>query len=374
MRRHAKASIAGSHSRKPAGIAGRSSFRGLRLGVLIASLAAFLLVPVAQAAAENEFKLNIAGTGSGSVTSGAPAPGTPAINCAYTPPGPASGTCENEIEPLEFAPGKVGIALSATPQAGSTFDHWTLNEGETFNGATVCEEPAEMRCFVVTDEGANAEVTAVFCPEAEPGCTGALTLFVNGPENSGAVTSSPGTIDCAAGEECVQELPGTVTLTAAPEPGYVIAGWSGCHQEAGEPAICNADMSTDREVTAIFLKEGVAGAPGSNGSNGKDGTNGTNGAPGAKGDTGAAGPQGPAGPEGKVKVTCKMKGKTKVKCTVANAGASSSRLRWQILRGGHARSHGRTTAARLQRVLDGLPEGSYVLHVDGQQGVPVQIG
>jgi hypothetical protein len=383
VRSHAKASSAGSHSRKPNGPAGRSSFRGLRLAVLLATAAAFLLVPVAQAAAENEFNLNIAGTGSGSVVSGPPPfeafAGTPPINCTYTAPGPATGTCSNTMasfnQPPFFLAGKVGAFLKATPVA-SAVDHWTINEGEV---VVLGCGAGESSCGVSTSTGADAEITAVFCPTGEPGCTGNLTLFVNGPEDSGTVTSSPGSIDCAAGEECVEELGGTVTLTADPAAGYVIAGWIGCKQEAGEPAVCNVEMDDDREVTAIFLKEGTQGNTGSQGPKGDTGATGPagaagqNGAAGAQGPAGATGPQGPAGPAGKVKVTCKMSGKTKVKCTVKNA-ASSSRVHWRLMQGGHARSHGATSMARLQHVLDGLPEGSYVLRVEGQKGVPVRVG
>jgi hypothetical protein len=33
---------------------------------------------------------------------------------------------------------------------------------------------------------------------------------------------------------------------------------------------------------------------------------------------------------------------------------------------GHAVSHGKTSSARLQKVLNGLPGGNYVLRVQGQ--------
>ena len=357
--------------------------RRLPLLFLTALAAAFMLVPVAQAAAANHGTVNIIGTGSGGVSSSsAPPPydafaGTPPIECTYVAPGPATGVCENTLSSLAAPPVEDptsrGIPLIASPETGSTFDHWAFSQGEVFGG---CDEGTF--CFAKTEEGADIEVTAVFCLEGEVVCSGNLTLFVNGPEGSGTVTSSPGEIECEAGEECTSasELDGTATLEADPAAGYVIAGWIGCRQEAGEPAVCNADMSADREVTAIFLKEGVVGAPGSNGTNGKDGTNGTNGAPGAKGDTGATGPQGaqgPAGPEGKVKVTCKVKGSKKVKCTVSGAKASSSRLRWSLMQSGHARSHGKTTPARLQRVLNSLPDGRYMLRVAGQKGTPVRI-
>jgi hypothetical protein len=354
--------------------------RRLPLLFLAALAAAFLLVPVAQAAAANQFSLNIVGSGSGEVES-TYITGTPTIDCDYVAPGPTTGVCANTMGTVPSSePEKKGVGLKATATAGSVFDHWTVNEGETL--AACGEEPL---CVLGTLPGEDTEATAVFCLEGEASCSGSLTLFVNGPEDSGTVSSSAaGIVDCEAGEECTAtDLNGTVTLEAAPEPGYVTAGWIGCRQEAGEPNVCNADMSADREVTAIFLKEGVDGAPGSQGPKGDTGSpgaagqNGATGAPGPQGPAGAAGaagPQGPAGPAGTVKVTCKMKGKTKVKCTVSGAKASSSRVRWRLMQGGHARSHGATSTARLQRVLDGLPEGRYVLRVEGQRGAPVQIG
>jgi hypothetical protein len=344
--------------------------------MLMAMAAAILLLPAAHAVAANSFKLNILGTGSGEVKSGPPATGTPAIACSYTAPGPATGTCENEMDSLEFLPGKVGVGLEATPQAGSIFDHWTISRGEGFGGA--CAEPEAMKCFVMTDEGEDAEVNAVFCPAAEPGCAGVLTLYVNGPEESGTVTSSPAGIDCAAGEECGQEFMGTVTLEAIAEDGYVVAGWIGCKQNGGDPTSCTVEMDGAQDVTAIFLKEGTEGPPGPKGDPGEDGEDGAQGptgpagAAGAQGPAGPAGAQGPAGPAGKVKVTCKMKGKTKVKCTVKTQ-ASSSSLAWRLMHGGHTVSHGKTGAARLQQVINGLPDGNYVLQVKGQGATRLSI-
>lgn len=70
-------------------------------------------------------------------------------------------------------------------------------------------------------------------------------------------------------------------------------------------------------------------------------------------------------------MTCKVKGK-KVKCKVKLAApASSARLRWRLMHGGHAVSHGKTSTARLQQVLNNLPGGNYVLRVKGQSGVRI---
>jgi hypothetical protein len=377
---HAKAPTAWPERSNP----GKSK---ARLAVLLATLAAFLLVPVAQANAANTFKLNIIGAGSGEVDSTVEFfplyAGTPPIACAYTAPGPATGTCENEMAELEQPPFEKprGIPLEATPVAGSILDHWVITKGTVL---AACE-PGQLLCFPGADEGAGVEATAIFCLEAEPGCGPELTLFVNGPTGAGSVTSAPAGINCAAGEECSGEFVGPTTLTAAPATGYVIAGWIGCKQSGGNPATCTVNMDADKEVTAIFLKEGTEGPPGPQGPKGDKGPKGDTGpagptgaqgpagANGAQGATGATGPAGPAGPAGKVKVTCKMSGKTKVKCTV-KAQASSSRLSWRLTHGGHTISHGKTGTARLQQVLNNLPSGNYVLRVKGQQPVRVSIG
>lgn len=386
MSSHAKAPTASPERSNP----GKSK---ARLAVLLATLAAFLLVPVAQATAANHFKLNIIGSGSGEITSEVVGPilaGTPPIECEYLAPGPATGTCENEMHALDqepfVSPGKVGVPLRATPVAGSVVDQWVVTKGEKFSP---CEpegsEPS--LCFVAAPEGTDAEATAVFCLEINPECTPELTLYVNGPTGAGSVTSTPAGINCAAGEECSGEFVGATTLTAAPATGYVVAGWIGCKQSGGNPATCTVNMDADKEVTAIFLKEGTEGPPGPQGPKGEKGPKGdpgpagekgatgaagANGAQGPAGATGPAGPAGPAGPEGKVKVTCKMSGKTKVKCTV-KAQASSSRLSWRLTHGGHTISHGKTSSARLQRVLNDLPGGNYVLRVQGQQPVRLSI-
>jgi len=357
---------------------------GLR-AVLLAALAAFLLVPAASASAANNFKLNIVGAGNGEVQSeitGFEAyAGTPPIECSYSAPGPATGTCENQMADLEelvFQPETVGVTLEAIPTAGSILDHWTIGKGTALSGTC---EPEGALCVVSTPEGSDAQATAVFCLEGES-CSGTLTLFVNGPTGSGTVVSSPGSISCSAGQECTEDYVGDeVTLTATPAAGYVVAGWIGCRQSGGNPKVCKVKVDDDKEVTAIFLKEGKDGKDGkngtngTNGTNGKDGTNGTNGATGPAGPAGAAGPQGPAGPAGKVKVTCKMKGTTKVKCTVkTQASSSASRVSWRLMRAGNTVSHGKTSTARLQKVLNGLSDGNYVLRVKGQSAVRLSIG
>lgn len=209
-----------------------------------------------------------------------------------------------------------------------------------------------------------------------------LTVWVTG---KGSVSGSPaalsggvsGCTETAGTCEGEYEDGSTVTLTATAESGYVFAGWIGCKHVTSNT--CEVTMSEAREVTAVFLKEGVVGANGSNGSNGangSDGAQGPAGSNGAKGDTGATGPAGPQGKEGPAgKVTCKVKQKgkkVKVTCTVKQS-ASASRVHWRLSRAGHTFRRG--TAAHGQLRLGALPPGRYRLHIAGRAGsTPIVVG
>ena len=74
-----------------------------------------------------------------------------------------------------------------------------------------------------------------------------------------------------------------------------------------------------------------------------------------------------------MKVTCKMNGTKTVVCKVqqSNANNANSLLRWRVMRGGHAQSHGSTTVARLERILGQLSPGRYVLYIQGSRTVIV---
>ena len=130
-------------------------------------------------------------------------------------------------------------------------------------------------------------------------------------------------------------------------------------------------------VTLIAQSQGPTGPTGPTGSAGADGTNGTNGKDGAAGPQGPVGAQGPAGPAGRdAKVTCTVKKKrTKVKVTCkvrVVASASSSSLRWRLMRGGKAYAHGSTSArnrrASIQLNLSDLRKGRYLLRLQGDKG------
>lgn len=177
-----------------------------------------------------------------------------------------------------------------------------------------------------------------------------LTVNVSG---AGEVQSDPAGISCQTDESCTAELAGTVTLTANPSPGHVLAGWIGCKKTGANT--CAVDVDGATEVTAVFLSDGSVGPTGPKGETG---------AKGANGDEGARGKPGPP-----AKVTCKVKGakKPKVICTIKDdPTATATRLRWRLMRGGHAVSHGATRHGRIN--LGALPPGHYRLKVEGREG------
>jgi DNA-binding beta-propeller fold protein YncE len=218
----------------------------------------------------------------------------------------------------------------------------------TFFGVTV---DGSHHLIYVTDAHEKVEVWTIKWP---------LTVAVTG---NGTVSAESGPISgCtnAGGATCEGEYgenEGSVTLTGAADPGWVLAGWIGCKHTGAES--CEVAVSEAKEVTAVFLEKGTQGGAGPQGPTGPAGSNGSNGAP---------GPRGLAGPA--AKVTCKVKNGTKVKvtCTVKQgASASSARLRWRLMRAGRAVSHG-TSQGDLRLSLGHLRPGHYSLHVQGQKG------
>jgi DNA-binding beta-propeller fold protein YncE len=205
----------------------------------------------------------------------------------------------------------------------------------------VAIDSARRRIFVADPE---ADKVLVF------GFAAPLTVNVTG---AGEVQSDPSGISCQADESCTAELAGTVTLTANPSPGYVLAGWLGC--KATSANTCAVDVGSATEVTAVFLKDGTVGSTGQRGETGPKGTEGD---------------EGPRGPQGKpARVICKVKGarKPKVTCTVKEEPtATATRLHWRLVRGGHAISHGTTRHGHIR--LGALPPGHYRLKVEGRQG------
>ena len=223
------------HKAKPSGSGGGSR---LRLTILLATVAAFLLVPVAQAFATDTLKVNLAGTGSGEVSSEAATfKGTPPIVCSGPP---ATGNCETTMEEVE--PELKGVVMFVTADPGSEFAGWTIEEGNDFGSFQGCEG-LETECFIYALEGGDAELTATF--NDEPGEL--LTVTKEGT-GEGTVASSPAGIVCGA--TCSKSFEGEVTLTASPAFSSAFTSWKGCGTVEGRK--CKVTMSAAKEVKAKF--------------------------------------------------------------------------------------------------------------------------
>jgi uncharacterized repeat protein (TIGR02543 family) len=195
--------------------------------------------------------VNITGTGSGEVVSeiGYEAHGEPLIECSYASPGPASGTCENELfeeEGFEYE------SLQAQPAPGSEFAGWTFQKGSDEFGFCGEKELAgqEHVCFPVgPGGGAGAEITATFnLEEAGPAFPTALTIAKTG---EGTITSSPKGIECGGTCSHSYEKGASVTLTASPASGYAFNSWAGCTEHVG--LTCKVTLSKATTVKAGFI-------------------------------------------------------------------------------------------------------------------------
>ena len=164
--------------------------------------------------------LNLTKTGAGTGTvSSSPA----GINC-----GTACSTATMTVPP------NTPITLTASPTAGHTFTGW---------GGACAAAGTATTCTLPMSQTSN--VTASFAPITYP-----LTVSTTG---SGTITSSPGSISCP-GASCNETFnQGTlVTLTATPQPGNALTGWTGCASNP-TPTTCTVTMDQARNVTATFV-------------------------------------------------------------------------------------------------------------------------
>ena len=120
------------------------------------------------------------------------------------------------------------VTLTATPALGYSFANWS--GACTGNGT----------CTVTMDAVKSVTANFVITP---------YTLAVS-KIGAGTVTSVPAGIDC--GSTCTYNFPysTTVTLTAAPSPGYSFTGWGG---SCTGPGTCTVTMDTAKFVTANFI-------------------------------------------------------------------------------------------------------------------------
>ncbi len=266
MRRHPKAPSSRSHPRTPSDRAGR-----IRLfAVLFATVAALLLIPVAQAAASagGIYKLTLTGTGSGTVGQEAgyietePGVFEPGYRtCEYTSPGPQTGICEAHYT---NEGGSEYQVFWATPAGGSELAGWTIVKGvelafcaERFtpNGGTT------FGCVVGPESsGGEIEVTAYFEPSGPAGPTNRRTLsLTKSGTGAGSVKSKPKGISCgntctSADASLYKETSVVLTAKAAATQGSNLEAWEGCDSSTntGLEGTCTVKMTEARNVVAKF--------------------------------------------------------------------------------------------------------------------------
>ncbi len=170
-----------------------------------------------QCYAQPSLLVEVLGSGEGRVTS------PEGIACTS-----AGGTCVLDL------PLGTGVTLTATPEAGSTFEGWS-SDGSGTGSQTV-----------VTMDG-HRTVTAVFEPvEHEVG------IVLEGP-GTGSVTSEPAGLECtkddpAAGAECSASFAeGTeIFITPTPDAGTEVGEWTGC--DAVVEDICQISSRPEVQV------------------------------------------------------------------------------------------------------------------------------
>jgi len=222
------------------------------IAVLVAVVAAFFVVPVAQAAA-NTVKVTVAGTGEGKVQNVA------AISSVTPKEIDCPGVCEGSFS-------TESVALISFAKAGSEFTGWTITKGSVAE-PPLCEggelekeyakefgneffgKPGDGMCMVEPSAGVAA-VTATFT--AVPSGP-KLTIAKTG---EGTVTSNPKGIECTGaktGAECEASFKEgeTVELTASPAAGYAFSAWGGCLTHEGLK--CTVLMDKAKTVKVTFV-------------------------------------------------------------------------------------------------------------------------
>ncbi|MFZ1991186.1 MAG: hypothetical protein WAW96_15615, partial [Alphaproteobacteria bacterium] len=220
----------------------RGSGGRLRLTLLLATAAAFLLVPVASASAAHPIIVEFAGTGSGWVKGSGVQVGAPPIECHWNGAEidvgmkgaeKKAGVCESETIPGEIE----GFLGEETPDEKSEFGGWKVLEGINVG----CEEFGT-KCGVITF-GSPVKIKATFNPEPKKY---KLTLSTSG--------SGPGSFKCNTGsgeEECKAEyVEGTkVTVTPKAATGSKFEKWTG---DCSGTGACEVTMSAEHSVGAEF--------------------------------------------------------------------------------------------------------------------------
>jgi hypothetical protein len=168
--------------------------------------------------------------------------------------------------------GSIGGAVGAAavdPVSGAVTS-WRADTGEV-RGISVSDAAVYLAGSFGTVGGQPRQSTAavstagtVMAPwPGDAALSKTLSVAVTGGAN-GAVTSSPGGIDC--GSSCTYAYPtgSDVTLTATPASGKSFTGWGGAC--SGSATTCTVALSADRSVSATFGSgSGGGGGGGSTG-------------------------------------------------------------------------------------------------------------
>jgi Divergent InlB B-repeat domain len=258
VRRQVRASSTRSTARKAFGRESNSRLSRTQFAILAATIAAFLLVPVAQASANQKLKVNIEGDGAGEVitTENPTYAGTPPLECSYSPPGPKTGVCENEMS--DEGEGYEAVLAHAVAAPGSHFVKWTIQKGEfegcgTFPGCLPYVEPSG-------SGSGQSEITAIFACDTPGACEGptnlvdlTVTKSANGPGGTGSVSSKPKGIKC--GTTCSKAVAAMykstpVVLTEKPGSESTFVEWTGAC--SGSSPTCTVPMSSNESVGAVF--------------------------------------------------------------------------------------------------------------------------
>lgn len=174
-----------------------------------------------------------AGTGAGRITS------SPAgLDCRVAA-GQATGACS------VIFPGDAAVTLTAAPDVGSSFAAWGGDCAASAGALTCTVTPSVPRAVVATFTAFRA-----------------LDVTLAGA-GTGTVTSAPAGVTCArangatTGACTAPFLDATsVTLTAAPDPASVFAGWTGAC--TGASTTCTVTLDQARAVTATFARRQIA--------------------------------------------------------------------------------------------------------------------
>jgi len=258
-------------ARKPNHLGGSPSSGRIGLAVLLATVAAFLVVGVAQAAAATS-KVTIEGNGSGTVKHNQVVEELEKRIVCSGPPN--SGVCEETVAE-EFD------SFFAVPAPGSELAGWVVTVGfpglycdgsaEEKEGAEEQKKanPGEFEgstgiCIPVEEGGGLIETTAIFCEEGtaqgwgepceepKPKCEGTCyKLNVNIEEGEGTVVSNPAGIECEPTCSAEFKEGEKVTLTASPAAGNLFKSWKNCDTVNGRQ--CTVTMTEEKTVGAKFI-------------------------------------------------------------------------------------------------------------------------